>query len=67
MYPNLKAEMARKGVTVRDLSEMTGISYNTLAPKMRGDKPLKLTEALKIYKVLETDVSVPDLFEGAEE
>lgn len=67
MYPNLKAEMARKGVTVKDLSEITSISYNTLAPKIRGDKPLKLTEALRIYKALETDVNVLDLFEGAEE
>ena len=64
MFPNLRGEMAKKGVTIKDLSELTGISYNTLYPKLRGEKPLKLTDAILIHRVLETDLKIEQLFEG---
>lgn len=62
MYPNLKAEMARKDVSVLKLSMMTGIPYATLAPKLRGDKRLYLDEAVKIMSALATKEDIETLF-----
>lgn len=62
MYSNLKAEMARKNLTIVDLSEKTGIRYNTLAAKLKGKYPLTLPEAIAIKKTLEVDLSIEELF-----
>lgn len=62
MYPNLKAEMARRELTIRDLSERTGISYATLYPKLRGERPLKISDAEKIREALGADLVLDILF-----
>lgn len=62
MYSNLKAEMARKNLTIVDLSEKTGIRYNTLAAKLKGKYPLTLPEALAIKNALDVDLSIDELF-----
>ena len=36
MYSNVKAEMARKNMSAVDLSEKTGIRYQTLVDKING-------------------------------
>lgn len=63
MFPNVKAEMARRDITIGTLSEKTGIRYQTLADKLRGDSPLSWNEAKKIKESLETDLSLEVLFE----
>ena len=62
MYENLRAELARKGKTLVELSQETGIRYQTLSQKLRGDTPLKLKEAIKIKQALNLDMSIEDLF-----
>lgn len=62
MYENLRAELARKGKTLVELSQETGIRYQTLSQKLRGDRPLKLKEAIKIKQALNLDMSIEDLF-----
>lgn len=62
MYLNLKAEMARKGVTVKELAELTGIRYNTLAAKLSGRSRLALDEAVQIKKALVLDAPLEYLF-----
>ena len=44
MYPNLKAEMVRKGLTLRDLSKIVGTRYETFCKKCRGNAELTLSE-----------------------
>lgn len=63
MFPNLRAEMARKNFTAQILSEKTLIPYSTLTPKLRGEKPITLGEAKKIKKALETEISIDELFD----
>ena len=63
MYTNVKAELARKGLTVVDLSKMTGIRYQSLANKIGGKTPLKLEEARAIKQALEVDIPLDKLFE----
>ena len=36
MFPNLEAEMAREKISIKKLSELTGINYETLKLKFRG-------------------------------
>lgn len=62
MYPNLKAEMARRNVSVRKLSELIGMSITTLYDKMRGVSSFTFEECLKIKDALGVDVVVEILF-----
>lgn len=62
MYNNVKAELARKNMTIVDLSNKTGIRYQTLADKIRGDSILTVEEALKIKEALGVDMTLEELF-----
>lgn len=63
MYANVKAEMARQGLTVVDLSNKTGIRYQSLTDKINGRAPIKLEEAQKIKKALAVKIPLEELFE----
>ncbi len=62
MYENLRAELARKNKTIEDLAADTGIRYQTLALKLRGGTPFKLSEAMQIKKALDVDMPIEELF-----
>lgn len=62
MYVNVKAELARKNMTIVDLSNATGIRYQTLADKIRGDTVMTVDDALKIKQALDVDMSIEELF-----
>ena len=62
MYVNVKAELARKNMSIVDLSNATGIRYQTLADKIRGDTVMTVDDALKIKKALEVDIPIEELF-----
>lgn len=62
MYSNVKAELARRDLTVVDLSRMTGIRYQTLADKINGKSPLTLEEAKKIKGALNVEIPLEELF-----
>ena len=65
MYKNVKAELARRGLSLNDLSTMTGISYSTLHNKMNGKTQLTLDEAKKIKAALEVELPIDELFEAS--
>jgi len=50
MYPNLKAEMVRKGLSLKDLAKQVDIRYETFCKKCRGDAEFTIPE---IYKIIE--------------
>jgi len=62
MYSNVKAELARQNLSVVDLSNKTGIRYQTLIEKLNGKYPLTLDEAKKIKAALGVDLSMEELF-----
>ncbi len=62
MYLNVKAELARQNLSVVDLSNKTGIRYQTLVEKLNGKYPLTLDEAKKIKAALGVDISMEELF-----
>ena len=63
MYPNLRAEMARAGMTAATLSKLMRISNPTLANKLNGKRDFSLEEARIIKKILKCDVPIEELFQ----
>lgn len=62
MYPNIKAELARKDMTVLDLSSATKIPLSTLYGKLRGNYQITVAEAINIKTALGVDVPIEVLF-----
>lgn len=66
MYPNLKAEFTRQGLTLDKVAPVLGVTVSTLSQKMTGKYPFTLNEARTIKRdVLKTDLSIEHLFEEA--
>lgn len=66
MYPNIKAELARKNMTIIDLSNATGIRYQTLIGKLKGDYPFTVSEAMSVKKAIGVEIPLEILFEKLE-
>ena len=62
MYRNLMAEMARKGITYIELSNITNIPVNTLRDKIQGRTPLHLKQAQEIFLKVFPDLDFFYLF-----
>lgn len=62
MFENVRVELVRKHMTMLDLANATGIRYQTLSEKMRGNSPLLLKEAIAIKKALGVDMPLEELF-----
>jgi transcriptional regulator with XRE-family HTH domain len=62
MYENLRAEIARKNMTIVELSNATGIRYQTLSEKLRGNSQFTVKEAKAIKSALAVDLSIDELF-----
>lgn len=66
MFPNLKGEMARKGINLSTLSELTNIPLQRLSAKLSGKRKLTFEEAVLIKAKLEVDMPLDELFERKE-
>lgn len=62
MYPNLRAEMSRRSLTVEKLALLSGIKYNTLREKLKGTRKLTLAEAIQIKQALNVTIPLDVLF-----
>lgn len=62
MYPNLNAELARRGWTKKVLSEKLDVRYATIVDKLNGKYPLTLNECKEIKDKLDTKMSIDELF-----
>lgn len=70
MYPNLKAEFARKDLTlekvVKELAKRDfKMTISTLSQKLNGKYPLTLDEAKAIKAITGVDIPLEILFEEA--
>lgn len=66
MYRNLEAEMAREGITRKDLAETLGVRYATIIDKMKGRYSFTLDEAFIIRNKFFPHLSFEYLFERDE-
>ncbi len=70
MYPNLRAEIARKDYTLKKIvEEMKKRGFNLtitmLSQKLNGKYDLYLNEAKALKEIVETDLPIDILFEEA--
>lgn len=63
LYPNLKAEMARKGISYKAISESAGISMRTFNNRLRGEQEFTWPEVLAIHETFFADLDLKYLFQ----
>jgi len=61
-YPTLKAEMARKGISIPNLAKSVGMNPQTLRLKMSNQNAFYLNEAKEIKEILAVDMPLDELF-----
>lgn len=62
MYPNLKAEMARQGVTYMQLAAVIDVTLATMSRKANGLSEFTLAECRAIRDYLGLNMSIDVLF-----
>lgn len=67
MFENLRAEMARSGVGITDVSKAIGMNRDTLARKLSGKSPIHLNDAFVIQRTLFPNSDIQYLFAEADE
>lgn len=63
MYNNLKAEMARQGITIEQVAKVLKKSYGTTYEKLNKPNRLKLHEAYLIKSTFFPNLAIEYLFE----
>lgn len=61
-FPNLEAEMARKGLKGKDLAKVLGVRIATVYDKLNGKYSFSLDEAMKIKQTFFPEYSIEYLF-----
>ncbi|HHX63135.1 MAG TPA: hypothetical protein GX707_20855 [Epulopiscium sp.] len=66
MFPNLRAEMARKNIKNTDIAKELTVTYDSISNKNRGKTEYSLSEVLKIRNVFFPGMSLDYLFASEE-
>lgn len=67
MFSNLNAEMAREKLTIKRLSKISGVNYESLKLKLRGVTEFKLSEMVAIKRTAFPDKTLDYLFQTESE
>lgn len=62
MHRVLKAEMVKKNMTISQLALQIGVAEKTLRNKINGDTDFTLPEAQAIRRIIESDLTLDELF-----
>lgn len=62
IYPNLRAEMARKKISIQDISKAIQSGRDTAGAKLAGKRPLHYDEATAIAETFFPDIDIRYLF-----
>lgn len=64
MYPEVRAEMARKNITLKMMVQDKRLHYTvgTLSLKLNGKAPLTFADACAIKAVLKSELPLEELF-----
>lgn len=62
MYPNLRAEMSRRNLSIQRLALLVGMPYSTLREKLKGERKLSFDDAMKIKQSLNLNIPLEILF-----
>lgn len=63
MYRNVKAEMARQGMTLGMLADRLELTLTTVSDKLNGKYPITFNQAKQIKSILGVDMPLEELFE----
>ena len=63
MFPNIRAEMARKGITAIEMAERLQMSRHTLTNKLYGRSEFSIADAMRIRDLFFPNCSLEYLFE----
>jgi len=63
MFRNLKAEMARSGLTTQDIANILKIHRSTISAKINGKREFTLSEMQTIQKEIFPNLTIDYLFE----
>ena len=72
-YPNLKAEIARSGLTYNEILERgkkdgrLDCTISTLSLKINGKAEFTLSESMALKDIIDTDLSLSELFKSEPE
>lgn len=72
MYPNLKAEIARSGLTYKEIIERgkkdgrLDCTVSTLSLKINGKAEFTFNESMALRDIIGTDLSLDELYEKKE-
>ena len=66
-FSNLRAEMAREGITVQEIADSIGVNRDTAARKLSRKSPFTLNEAFIIERKFFQGLGIPYLFSEAKE
>ena len=66
MYPNLRAELARRNLGLQEIADLLGLTTSSASKKIAGKQTMTLSEAFKIQKWLNTDITLDELFKREE-
>lgn len=66
-YSNLKAELARRGISMEEVSKVLNIHRNSVANKINGETSFTVEEAFKIQNRYFPKMSMDYLFATEEE
>lgn len=62
MFPNLKAEMKRSDITIKDMAETLGKNKDVIGRKLRCPNLLKYPEAVEIRDTFFPNIDMDYLF-----
>nr|DAU79087.1 MAG TPA: Regulatory protein [Caudoviricetes sp.] len=62
IYPNLRAEMARRNITIREIAAVIQTGRDTAGAKLSGKRPLHFDEAIAIADAFFPHEDVRQLF-----
>ena len=62
MYPNLRAEIKRRGLLMSQVANHIGVTESTFSLKMNGKLGFTLKEAFAIQEFLKTHLTIDELF-----
>lgn len=67
MYRNLRAEIARRGLSTALMAEVLGCGVSTVCARLRGEQDWKLKECRALKELLQYEGTIEELFDDGDE
>lgn len=63
-FPNLRAEMARIGITPKDIAQCLSMPYDAVKNKLYGKSAFRINECQRIRDVYFPEMTLDELFKS---